>query len=130
MSTPQDQAQALPGGVTVTRGVPPMRVTVNPDNTISMYGQSYGPGDEVLIAEGGVAMALELAGHVTVVERDASDAYHGKEGAELRKAAKGLDVELPARHEPSQQMDVTFHRQALARDHMAVGRQATEEDFE
>jgi hypothetical protein len=71
--------------VTVSRGVPPKRVQVNPGQEVTYAGHTYDEGDEFLVGEGATADTLALGGVVTITDPSAVDAWNGKEGDKIRK---------------------------------------------
>jgi hypothetical protein len=62
----EPEAEAKPDAelaVSVTQGVPEIRVRVAPNNTVSHEGEAYAEGDELTL-DGPTAIAWMQAGHV------------------------------------------------------------------
>lgn len=69
-----NEADPIPQlAVSVTQGVPDMRVKVNEGNVVGHEGVLYGPdqeaGDEVVLP-GPTALSQEVAGHVTILNEE------------------------------------------------------------
>lgn len=102
--------------VQVTRNVPPKRVEVAPGNTVVYADQTYTEGDVFVIGAGPIADQLAFAGHVTVVEHDASAEWNGEVGDAIRKKAGDGHNLKRYKHvdgATSTPVDVTQHRQQL-----------------
>jgi hypothetical protein len=102
--------------VQVTRNVPPKRVEVLPGNTVVYGDQTYTEGDVFVLGAGPVADQLAFAGHVQVVEHDASAEWNGEVGDAIRKKAgdgHNLAKYKHADGKDAAAMDVTQHRQQL-----------------
>lgn len=122
------------GVVQVSRNVPPKRVVVNQGASVVFGGEPYNPGDTLLLA-GPEADALALQGQVIITSHEEIAAWNGKEGEEQRKQAlahidkqhaaegterthdHGLGRYQHADGEKAIPVDLTSHRQQLAREH-------------
>jgi len=127
---------------TVTRNVPPKRGLVVPGTTITVAGQAYEGGDEVLLP-GPEADALALDGFIVITSHDEITAWNGKEGRDLHKQAMAhiaMEGDTPdhdhgfgkyqhADGADATEVEVTNHRARIAQENMLHGRQAEESDF-
>lgn len=86
MSTYQDSSGSG-NAAQVTRNVPPKRVTVLPGNTVVYGDHAYKGGDSFVMGDGPAADQLAFAGHVTVTDHEATDAWNGAEGEHIREQA-------------------------------------------
>lgn len=125
MSTPEGTG----ADARVTRNNPPKLFRVADESVVGWNDKVYAgeahqlpegtesAGNEVLLP-GGIAEQFEADGYGVILEWDATEAFN--------KEDNGMMYEHADKHE--QFSDVTSHRQHLGQQHLALGREMTEEE--
>jgi hypothetical protein len=110
--------------VQVTRNVPPKRVRVLPGNSVVYGDKQYTGGDEFVMGDGPAADQLAFAGHVVVVDHEATEAWNGAEGEHIREQALAA---LDAQHK--REGSKRTHHHGFARYKHADGAESAPADL-